>query len=378
MDAFFASVEERDEPSLKGAPLIVGGPSKRGVVCAANYSARTFGVHSAMPIVLAQRLCPNATIIGPRHQRHSEVSKQVFEIFHRFTPLVEGLSLDEAFLDVTGCEKLFGDGKTIAQKIRSAIRTELDLVASAGVAPSKFVAKIASDFDKPDGLVTVEPDNVEAFLAELPLERMWGIGKVASAKLRNAGFETMGSLAKAEPKRLENLMGKWGRRVSELARGFDERPVEPREEQKSIGGEDTFERDTNSREFIEKHLLAQVTRVARRLNQASLVGYVVAVRIKDSSFQRRSAQTTLSSPVFDTDSLWVIAKELLDKLLLDKPMLRLVGVAVSSLSEGELQPSLFTDHTKNKRETIQEVSDDIVSRFGKAGLVRGTLLQKDE
>ena len=378
MDAFFASVEELDNPSLKGAPLVVGGPSQRGVVCAANYIARKSGVHSAMPIAHAMRRCPQAVIVRPRHERYSEVSKNVFDIFRRYTPLVEGLSLDEAFLDVTGSRGLFGEGEEIARLIKSEIEREIGLVASAGVASNKFIAKIASDLDKPNGLVVVKDEDSQAFLSTLPIERMWGLGPVASKKLRSFGLETIGSVAKENPERLELLLGKWGRRVYELAQGRDPRDVEPCGEPKSIGAEQTFERNTRSRTLIEKHLLGQVVRVARRLNQLGVVGYVVALRIKDSGFQRRSAQMTLNSPVFDTDSLWRIARHLLDKLLVDQPLLRLVGISVSSLSAGEVQPSLFEDPNKNKREKIQVLSDDIVNRFGKAGLTRGTLLRGDE
>lgn len=378
MDAFFASVEQRQNPSLRGRPVIVGGPSLRGVVCAASYEARPFGVRAAMPMVEALRRCPDAVVVGPRHDVYGAVSKRIFEIFQRYTPLVEGLSMDEAFLDVTGSRRLHGDGPEIAAAIKGAIIEELGLVASAGVAPNKFVAKIASDFEKPNGLVVIDSAKVRTFLSPLPIQRMWGVGPVVSQKLLGVGIATIGDLARACPTRLENLLGSWGRQVHHLARGEDERPVEPRAPQKSIGGEVTFERDTSSRAFIENQLLSQVVRVASRLNKRGVVGHVVTVKVKDARFKSRSSRRKLSSPVYDTDSIREVALELLQGLLRGGSLLRLVGLSVSELSTGEVQPSLFIDEVKRKRETVQDVSDAITARFGQGGLVRGSLLEVEE
>ena len=219
MDAFYASVEQRDHPELRGKPVLVGGPSARGVVAAASYEARKFGARSAMPMAEALRRCPQAIVVPGRHGHYAAVSSQVFAIFRRYTPLVEGLSLDEAFLDVTGSRALFGDGVEIARRIKAAIRGELELTASAGVAPSKFIAKIASDLEKPDGLVVVRAGEEEAFLAPLSIDRMWGIGPRAAVHLREAGLETIGDLARAGEGRLERLLGSWGASVHRLARG---------------------------------------------------------------------------------------------------------------------------------------------------------------
>jgi DNA polymerase-4 len=227
MDAFYASVEQNDDPKLRGKPVIVGGPSRRGVVTAASYEARPFGVHSAMPMAEAQRLCPQAIVVPPRMARYAEVSGIVFEIFGRFTPLVEGLSLDEAFLDVTHSQSLFGDGATIARRIKDAVRRETGLVASAGVASSKFVAKVASDLRKPDALVVVPDGEEAAFLAPLVIERMWGVGKKTAPRLHAEGLRLIGDLARADPMRLEQLLGSWGREVHRLARGEDDRDVVP-------------------------------------------------------------------------------------------------------------------------------------------------------
>ena len=243
MDAFYASVEQRDHPALRGRPVLVGGPSRRGVVTAASYEARPFGARSAMPMAQAIRLCPEAVVVPVRMDRYVEVSAQIFAIFHRYTPLVQGLSLDEAFLDVTASQSLFGDGASIARQIKDAIRRELELTASAGVAPCRFVAKVASDLRKPDGLVVVREDEVRAFLAPLPIERMWGVGQKTAPKLRALGFATLDDFARADGAQLEHLLGSWGRHVQSLARGDDDREVDPHLAAKSVGAESTYEHD---------------------------------------------------------------------------------------------------------------------------------------
>ncbi len=245
MDAFFASVEQLDDPSLRGEPVLVGGAERRGVVAAASYEARPFGIHSAMPMAEALRRCRHAIVVPPRRHRYEEVSASIFAVFRRFTPLVEGLSVDEAFLDVTASRGLFGDGEAIARRIRQAIRAETGLTASAGVAPSKFVAKIASDFDKPDGLVVVRPEEVRAFLDPLPIERMWGVGPKAAARLHGLGYVTLRDLAEADVRRLEATLGSWGGEVARLARGEDEREVVSEREAKSIGAEETYDEDSD-------------------------------------------------------------------------------------------------------------------------------------
>src|SRR5258708_14474658 len=227
MDAFYASVEQRDDPALRGKPVIVGGSARRGVVLAASYEVRPFGVRSAMPMAQALRLAPRAIVVAPHFDRYTEASAAVFAIFRRYTPLVEPLSLDEAFLDVTGSQALFGDGVAIARAIKQAVRTELGLTPSAGVAPCKFAPKIASDLQKPDGLVVVAPGGVAEFLRPLPIERLWGVGPKTSPPMRALGYETIGDLARAGEDALERVMGSWGAHVARLARGDDERDVDP-------------------------------------------------------------------------------------------------------------------------------------------------------
>lgn len=375
MDAFYASVEQRDHPELRGKPLIVGGASRRGVVCAASYEARPFGVHSAMPMVEAQRKCPHAIVVPPRMKRYAEVSAQVFAIFRRFTPLVQGLSLDEAFLDVTASRGLFGDGPRIARSIKDAIASELTISASAGVAPSKFAAKVASDLQKPDGLVVV-PDDVAGFLAPLPVERMWGVGPKTAPRLRELGFLTLGDLARADSARLEALLGTWGLAIHRLAQGLDDREVEPDTAAKSVGAEETYETDLVTREDIERTLLAHAERVARRLHEGQLSARVVVVKVKYADFTLVSRRATLPEPVADTTSIHEAAVRLLERVPLRGRRVRLTGVSVADIVDGLPQPPLFPDRVAEQRRKVEDVVARVAGKFGTAGLTRARLLEK--
>ena len=372
MDAFFASVEQRDRPELRDRPVLVGGVGARGVVAAASYEARAFGVRSAMPMGEARRRCPEAVVLAARHGRYAEVSREVFAIFRRYTPLVEGLSLDEAFLDVTASRALFGDGEAIARAIKQTIADELGLRASAGVAPNKFLAKIASDLDKPNGLVVVDAARIAAFLHPLPIERMWGVGPKAAARLHAADLRTLGDLARADPAHLRALLGAWGETVSALARGKDERPVEAEREAKSVGGEETFENDISECVELERRLLRQCARVAARLSQQHLRGSCVSVKIKTADFKTRTRQRRLPQSVYDTDTLYAAARDLLGRFNLGPTPLRLIGVSVSDLRAGA-QGELFTDAQQRKREVVEEVSNAIRERFGSTGITRADL-----
>ena len=374
MDAFYASVEQRDDPSLRGKPVIVGGRSRRGVVAAASYEVRRFGVRSAMSMVEALERCPHATVLPPRIEHYSEVSELVFGVFHRFTPLVEGLSLDEAFLDVTGSRKLFGDGVTIARRIKEAIRSEVGLTASAGVASSKFVAKIASDLDKPDGLVVVAAEGVREFLEPLPIERMWGVGRKAAAQLHERGFHTIGDLAATRAESLEAVLGSWGRSVHALARGEDDRPVVPDRDAKSIGAEQTFEVDLRTVEAIERPLLHQAGRVAARLARSGLRARCVTVKLKYHDHTLKTRQLRLPEPVADTDSIYDAARSLLPRFPPITRGVRLTGVSVSELHEGPAAPTLFPDEKRERREKIEALTGELRARFGHAGLTRGRLI----
>ena len=372
MDAFYASIEQRDDPALRGRPVVVGGRSRRGVVCAASYEARPFGVRSAMSMVEALRRCPHAVVVPPRFSQYQSVSGKVFDVFRRYTPLVEGLSLDEAFLDVTGSRSLFGDGATIAGRIKAEIAAETGLTASAGAASSKFVAKIASDLDKPDGLVVV-PEDVAAFLAPLPIARMWGVGPKAAARLEDAGFRTIGDLAATDADALEVLLGSWGRAVHALARGEDERPVVPAQRPKSVGAEETFERDLIVVEDLEAELLAQSRRVATRLIRAGLWGDVVQVKVKYRDHSAKTRQLHVEEPVADTDSIYRAACSLLRRFPDLARGVRLTGVAVSGLTD-QPQKTLFPDEGRVRREKLERVTSVLRERFGSEGITRGRLL----
>ena len=377
MDAFYASVEQRDDPSLRGRPVVVGGQSRRGVVAAASYEARPFGVHSAMPMGEALRRCPDAVVVPPRMRRYAEVSAQIFAIFRRYTPLVEGLSLDEAFLDVTASRSLFGEADTIARRIKESIRAELDLTASAGVAPCKFVAKVASDLRKPDGLVVVAESEASELRATLPIERMWGIGQKTAPRLRASGFATIGDLARAESRVLEGLLGKWGAEVQLLARGLDDREVTPGLAAKSVGAEETYEDDLTSLADIERCLLDQSARVASRLVHEGLSADVVVVKLKDSAFRLFTRRVTLPEPVADTDSIFDAARSLVARFPLQGRRFRLTGVSVAGLRDGPPAPTLFRDAVAERRRKVEQLTADVVDRFGALGLTRAALVDPD-
>jgi DNA polymerase-4 len=377
MDAFYASVEQRDAPELRGKAVLVGGPSRRGIVLTASYEARPFGARSAMPMAQALRLCPHAIVVPPRHGHYAEVSKQVFAIFERYTPLVEGLSLDEAFLDVSASTALFGDAVTIARRIKENVRGELGLTASIGVAPCKFVAKIASDFGKPDGL-TIVPADVRAFLAPLPLERMWGVGPKAAVRLRAEGLRTIGDLAQASEAQLRDLMGSWGLEVRQLARGIDPREVVPDRDARSIGSEQTFERDLRKAADLERQLLKHAQEVARRLTHQKLLARIVRIKVKYADFSLRTRQRQLPEPVMDTDSIFAVARDLLRELPPNRLGIRLVGVSVAALSGGADQVELFPDAREERRKRLQRVAVELGDRFGSAGVTRAELLDDPE
>ncbi len=376
LDAFYASVEQLDDARLRGRPVLVGGHSRRSVVAAASYEARASGARSAMPMGEALRRCPDAVVVPVRMARYLEMSDRVFAIFARYTPLVEALSIDEAFLDLTGTEALFGDAISVARRIRADVRSELGLTASAGVAPCKLVAKIASDLDKPDGLVVVAPEGVEAFLAPLPIERMWGVGPKAAARLRELGLETFAHLSEADPAVLERLLGAFGREVHRLARGDDPRPVVPDREAKSLGAEETYEHDLRHDEELLPEVLRLAARVAARLTRAGLRGRVVTVKVKYPDHRVCTRRQRLDEAIADTDSLYERALALLTKVPDRQRGLRLVGVGVSELVPLEARVGLFVDERRVRREKLETVTERLRARFGDKGLTRATLLRK--
>jgi DNA polymerase IV len=377
MDAFFASVEQHDDPSLQGKPVVVGGASHRSVVAAASYEARKFGVHSAMPMAEALRRCPRLVVVPPRGDRYAEVSSAVFDVFQQYTPLVEGLSIDEAFLDVTGSQALFGDGETIARRIKDDIRETTGLTASAGVASCKFVAKIASDLDKPNGLTVVRGD-VAAFLAPLPIEKMWGIGPKTAPTLRRLGYATLGDLARADPAALERALGTWGIAIHELARGEDERDVVPEREAKSIGAECTYDVDLTTKEEIERTLLAHASRVAERLTADGLVARAIVVKLKLSDFTLLTRRKILLSPASDTQTLHEACRSLLERFPLDfgTTRVRLTGVAAHEPMPAEaVQRTLFPDRVADRRRDVENVLLRAKQRFGERPITYASLLE---
>lgn len=379
MDAFYPSVEVLDNPALKGKPVIVGGGEERGVVSSASYEARKFGVHSAQPVAKAKRLCPDGIFLPVRMSRYQEVSKQAFEIFLRFTPLVEPLSIDEAFLDVTGSIRLFGRPENIAKKIKQIISKETGLTISAGVAPSKFVAKIASDIDKPDGLTVVHSDGVRDFLDPLPIKKMWGVGKVTQLVLSRLNIHTFRDLRQTPVKVLEKRFGKQGAKIHLLAMGVDERDVIPEHEVKSIGHEQTYSQDIISLDAAQKELLALGNKVARRLRHKGLKGKAVTLKVKYFDFVQVTRSATLPESTDDGSKIYSLACHLLKKTEVTKKPIRLLGISLSQLSflGSGTQLSLFDqDRTSQKRQRMNIVLDSLYEKFGDKCVVPGTLLRE--
>ena len=380
MDAFFASVEEREDPSLQGRPVVVGadpaGGDGRGVVAAANYEARRYGVHSAQPISEAYRRCPDAAYLRPRGELYAEVSRSIFRIFHRYTDLVEALSIDEAFLDVTASRRLFGEGPDIARRVREDVRREEELTASVGVATSKFVAKLASDLEKPDGLVVVEPGDERAFLEPLEIDRLWGAGPKTVDTFRRLGVGTIGEAAALPLRRLVEAFGEArGRRFHELARGVDERPVEPETDRKSLGKERTFSEDVADRERVRRELLELCERVALALREKEMAGATVTVKLRWEGFDTVTRQTTLDRPVDTTERIWPAARRLLERADRPSRRVRLVGVYVSGLDRGEgTQLSLFAEQGDARDGQVADAVDRVVERFGKGAVTRAAIL----
>lgn len=378
MDAFYASVEERDRPELVGKPLIVGGTAEgRGVVAAANYVVRKFGVHSAMPTATAIRLCPQAIIVRPRMSHYAQISGQIREIFERYTPLVEPLSLDEAFLDVTGSQQLFGSAVQIARRIKDDIYRELRLVASVGVAPNKFLAKIASDLEKPNALVVVQPDQIQAFLAPLPVSRLWGVGRVTGQVFDRLGIQTIGEVRQMSPEVLHRHFGKQGEHFSKLARGIDERQVVPDREAKSISHETTFATDISNHDVLRAWLQELAEQVAYRLRRHQLRGRTVELKLRFSDFRTINRSHTLPHPTDITHEIWQTVATLLDAALSTRrSAVRLLGVGVSGFEvPGQKQLSLFPDESRERDSRLDQVRDLINDKFGKGALNRASGLQ---
>jgi DNA polymerase IV len=377
MDAFYASVEEQDNPALKGAPLIVGGTGGRGVVAAASYAVRRFGVRSAMPMREALRRCPDAIVVPPRMARYQEVSAQVFAIFREFTPLVEGLSLDEAFLDVTASRQLLGAPEAIGAEIRRRIARQTGLTASVGIAPNKLLAKIASDLNKPDGMCRIDAGNLHETLDPLPIHKLFGVGQKTLPRVLEAGIRTFGDARGASDAVLWRAFGKHGKAMRDRACGIDDRPVEPDREEKSISAEETFDTDIRAAGELKAQLRALSDRTASRLRAHQLLAGRVSVKIRRGDFTTYTRQRALEPATQETGTVSGAAEELLSAWLASQPgaAVRLLGVGVSDLQILR-QSDLFSGPSPAQGARLDSAVDGIRDRFGKALLTRASLLTR--
>ncbi|HXI80196.1 MAG TPA: DNA polymerase IV [Verrucomicrobiae bacterium] len=375
LDAFFAAVEQRDRPELRGKPVIVGGggPNDRGVVSTASYEARAFGVHSAMPLRQAGRLCPHGIFVPVDGAKYLAVSRDVMAVLRRFTPLVEPISIDEAFLDVTGSRGLFGDGEAIGRQIKDAIRREVELTISVGVATTKLVAKIASDLRKPDGLVVVEPGTEAEFLAPLSISRLWGVGAKSAAALREYGVRTIGDLAALPDDLLVRRFGKYGAAIGERARGRDADPVGGRDPAKSIGHEHTFDVDTSDREVIERTLLGMSEGVAGRLRDSGVRASTITVKIRDTTFRTITRQRTLPAPTDLTEPIFRTALDLA-RPEVRGVRIRLLGVTASGLGEPDQAVLFAAEADEPRRRKVVEAADEVRHKYGERAITRARLV----
>ena len=377
MDAFYASVEQRDDPGLRNKPVVVGGSSNRGVVAAASYEVRKFGVRSAMPMADARRRCPDLIRVTPRMSHYQAVSRQIFEVFRGFTPVVEGLSLDEAFLDVTASSKLHGTGVQIAKNIKKAICDRTDLTASVGVAENKLVAKVASDLDKPDGLTVITTANCRKKLDPLPVAVIPGIGPQTLARLHEIDIRSVADLRLAPDRDLESVFGRFAKRTRQRAAGIDNRPVVASREEKSISAEETYDIDLDDRHAMQRELLRLSETTARRLRESQLQAGTLHIKIRQSDFQTFTRQKSLQPPVNNTDQIYQVACQLLDSWLERNPgtRIRLLGVGGSKLSPAE-QRDLFGDEENPTCSAIDQTVDSIRDRFGNLSVGRARTLDR--
>ena len=376
MDAFFASVEQRDHPELRGKPVLVGHDGPRGVVAAASYEARPFGCHSAQPMITAKRLCPKALIVPVNHDHYSAVSRQIFAILDDFSPLIEPLSIDEAFLDLTGSERLLGTAEDAARNMKSRIKTEIGLTASVGVATNKFLAKLASDLHKPDGLVVIRPEDIDTLLPPMPVTKIWGIGPAMESRLKRLGISTIGDLRRFPLDTLRQQIGDEAEHFVQLAHGHDERPVLPDQQAKSIGQEQTFETNIGNPDEIRRVLMEQVDHVVCRLRKHHLQGRTITLKIRFGDFQTVTRSRSLSVATDSTAEIEQVALSIWDGWAKESfQPVRLIGVTASQLSSGETQLGLFADPELERQKRVDAATDQIRQRFGKDSIKRGGSLE---
>jgi DNA polymerase-4 len=375
MDAFYASVEQRDNPELRGKPVIVGGTSGRGVVSAASYEARKYGVRSAMPIFQAKKRCPNGIFVPVRMDRYIQMSERVMAVLDQYSPLIEQVSVDEAYMDISGLERLHGSAEEIARKIKAEIKKETFLTCSIGIAPTKLFAKIASEMSKPDGLSMIRPDRVDEVIRNLPVDKVPGVGEKAREKLGRLGVATLGDLRKYSEQRLVDEMGRFGLRLREFSLGIDASPVVVYSEAKSVSNEETFEKDTDDPEVIKREILVQAESVGRRLRGKGVKGCTITLKLKRSDFTQHTRSITLKNPTNSTETIYKSSLRLLDEVDMHEKF-RLVGVGVSNFSScsgGPVQMGLFeeADQKKKSWENVEKAMDLIKSRFGRDAIKRG-------
>ena len=376
MDAFYAAIEQRDDPSLRGRPLLVGPPSARGVVLTASYEARPYGVGSAMPMATARRMCPSAVIVPPRFDRYQEVSATIMRVFSDFSPDVEALSLDEAFLDMTGSEQLFGDPQLIGRRLKTAIREATGgLTASVGLSATKYVAKVASACQKPDGLTVVPPEEAKAWLAPLSVSWLWGAGLKTQARLHQLGMYTIGDLARADPRFLSAKLGNAGLHFHTLAQAEDPRAVIGRRASKSLGSEHTLDKDVRNKADIKFHLRRSADTIGRRLRKKNYVAFGVGVKLKTADFQIVTRRHRLGEPTDVAERLYAVGVALLD--LVDHPgPFRLIGLVAYDLVDIDnlMQLDLFSAFARQRQ--LEVAIDDLAERFGADVVYRADDLNK--
>jgi DNA polymerase-4 len=375
MDAFFASVEQRDRPELRGKPVLVGGDGPRGVVAAASYEARAFGVHSAMPSAIAKRLCPDAIFVSGSHSNYRAVSNQVFEIFERFTPTIQPLSIDEAFLDVTGTERLFDSPHAIAEQIRAAVKSELSLTCSVGVAPNKFLAKLASDMNKPDGVMLIEHDRIHEILDPMPASAIPGVGPATMKQLARLGVRTIGDIRKLPAATLRAKLNDYGDRLHQYAQGIDDRPVRVDREAKSISHEHTFEQDLKDPDEVRAIIARQSEDVAYRVRKHSRFARTITIKVRFGDFQTVTRSVTLDHPTDQTSEIHQAARDLFDRWAQSYRPVRLIGVGASQLTDHPETSGLFDQQSNETRRTVDRVGDEIINRFGKDAVRRASSIR---
>jgi DNA polymerase IV len=379
MDAFFAAVEQHDNPSYADKPVIVGAdPKGRGVVSTCSYEARKFGVHSALPIREAYRLCPHGIFLPVRGERYAEVSRDIMRLLSEYTPLVEPLSLDEAFLDLTASERIFGSAVSIGKQIVKDIQNKIGLAASVGIAPNKFLAKMASDLQKPHGFVVITPENAAGILKELEVNKLWGVGPKTAELLYGMGIKTIGMLSQTNPQILADSLGEAGLQLYQLANGRDERPVSPSEAVKSIGHEITFQVDTEDHSFLAGTLLWLSDQVARRLRQNGVKGRVITIKIRDCNFKTITKRSTLDEPTDFEETIYEVALNLVKRAQWGIKKVRLIGVSVSDFGSGVApQLGLFEDEKQILQKDLgklHQTVDQLRDRFGEGIITKGTIL----